>query len=68
MITAADTFTFLFLESYGLRKLEALFGALITTMAIAFMYIVSISARSKGFGCLVTKGMCKNTFIRNESM
>ncbi|KAL4228559.1 hypothetical protein ACF0H5_011609 [Mactra antiquata] len=39
LITGADTFTFLFLENYGLRKLEALFGALITTMAITFMYI-----------------------------
>ncbi|XP_045209773.2 natural resistance-associated macrophage protein 2-like isoform X2 [Mercenaria mercenaria] len=39
LITGADTFTFLFLENYGLRKLEALFGALITTMALTFMYI-----------------------------
>ena len=41
LITGADTFTFLFLESAGLRKLEALFGALITVMAVAFMYMVS---------------------------
>ncbi|WAR27821.1 NRAM2-like protein [Mya arenaria] len=39
LITGADTFTFLFLENYGLRKLEAFFGALITTMAITFMYL-----------------------------
>lgn len=39
LITGIDTFTFLFLENYGLRKLEALFGALITTMAATFMYI-----------------------------
>ncbi|XP_070535761.1 natural resistance-associated macrophage protein 2-like [Ptychodera flava] len=39
LITGVDTFTFLFLENYGLRKLEAFFGALITTMAAAFMYM-----------------------------
>lgn len=39
LITGADTFTFLFLENYGLRKLEALFGALITTMTVTFLYI-----------------------------
>jgi NRAMP (natural resistance-associated macrophage protein)-like metal ion transporter len=32
LITAADTFSFLFLESYGLRKLEAFFGSLIAIM------------------------------------
>lgn len=36
LITAADTFTFLLLEGYGVRKLEALFGVLITTMAVTF--------------------------------
>eukprot|EP01111_Echinosteliopsis_oligospora_P012268 TRINITY_DN4182_c0_g1_i1.p1 TRINITY_DN4182_c0_g1~~TRINITY_DN4182_c0_g1_i1.p1 ORF type:complete len:504 (-),score=128.94 TRINITY_DN4182_c0_g1_i1:53-1564(-) len=36
MITAADTFTFLFLEKYGVRKLEAFFGALILVMAVSF--------------------------------
>ncbi|XP_025081658.1 LOW QUALITY PROTEIN: natural resistance-associated macrophage protein 2-like [Pomacea canaliculata] len=39
LITGIDTFTFLFLESAGLRKLEAFFGALITTMAVCFLYI-----------------------------
>lgn len=39
LITGIDTFTFLFLESAGLRKLEALFGVLITTMAISFSYM-----------------------------
>ncbi|KAL5010791.1 hypothetical protein ScPMuIL_013096 [Solemya velum] len=37
LITGIDTFTFLLLESAGLRKLEALFGALITTMAASFI-------------------------------
>ena len=40
LITIADTFTFLFLENAGLRKLEALFGTLITTMGAAFLYMV----------------------------
>eukprot|EP00794_Sanderia_malayensis_P003227 gene3227-3705_t len=38
LITVTDTFIFLFLDKYGLRKLEAFFGFLITTMAIAFGY------------------------------
>ncbi|XP_071812237.1 natural resistance-associated macrophage protein 2-like isoform X3 [Apostichopus japonicus] len=36
LITITDTFVFLFLDKYGLRKLEAFFGFLITTMAITF--------------------------------
>lgn len=36
LITGADTFTFLLLERYGLRKLEALFAVLVTTLAITF--------------------------------
>ena len=36
LITIFDTFTFLFLDKYGLRKLEAFFCFLITTMAISF--------------------------------
>ncbi|KAM8975905.1 natural resistance-associated macrophage protein 2 [Pelodytes ibericus] len=38
LITIVDTFFFLFLDKYGLRKLEALFGFLITIMAITFGY------------------------------
>ncbi|ODN05737.1 Protein Malvolio [Orchesella cincta] len=38
LITVADTFTFLFLDKYGLRKLEAFFGILIATMALSFGY------------------------------
>eukprot|EP01147_Barroeca_monosierra_P000888 gene889-4153_t len=43
LITAADTFTFLFLEAYGLRKLEALFATLVLVMSITFgyMYVAS---------------------------
>jgi NRAMP (natural resistance-associated macrophage protein)-like metal ion transporter len=42
LITIADTFTFLFLDKYGLRKLEAFFGILIATMAFSFGYEVYI--------------------------
>lgn len=38
LITICDTFTFLLLDKYGLRKLEAFFGALITVMAVTFGY------------------------------
>nr|QCW64107.1 Natural resistance-associated macrophage protein [Botia dario] len=36
LITIIDTFVFLFLDKYGLRKLEAFFGLLITVMAFSF--------------------------------
>lgn len=38
LITITDTFIFLFLDKYGLRKLEAFFGFLITVMAVSFGY------------------------------
>lgn len=38
LITVADTFTFLLLDRYGLRKLEAFFCTLITIMAVMFGY------------------------------
>ncbi|XP_045885275.1 natural resistance-associated macrophage protein 2-like isoform X1 [Micropterus dolomieu] len=38
IITITDTFVFLFLDKYGLRKLEAFFGFLITVMALSFGY------------------------------
>jgi natural resistance-associated macrophage protein len=43
LITVADTFTFLILEKYGIRKLEALFASLIAIMAISFgvEYVIS---------------------------
>jgi len=41
LITVADTFTFLLLDKYGLRKLELFFGFLITVMAFSFGYEVT---------------------------
>ncbi|XP_078287558.1 natural resistance-associated macrophage protein 2-like isoform X1 [Rhinoraja longicauda] len=38
LITIVDTFVFLFLDKYGLRKLEAFFGFLIIVMAVTFGY------------------------------
>ncbi|KAL2522530.1 Metal transporter Nramp3 [Forsythia ovata] len=39
IITALDCFIFLFLENYGVRKLEALFAVLIATMALSFAWL-----------------------------
>ncbi|XP_041860384.1 natural resistance-associated macrophage protein 2-like [Melanotaenia boesemani] len=38
LITITDTFVFLLFDKYGLRRLEAFFGLLITIMAITFGY------------------------------
>ncbi|XP_068931253.1 natural resistance-associated macrophage protein 1 [Petaurus breviceps papuanus] len=38
LITIIDSLFFLFLDNYGLRKLEAFFGFLITIMALTFGY------------------------------
>uniref|UniRef100_A0A0D6R2T7 Metal transporter n=1 Tax=Araucaria cunninghamii TaxID=56994 RepID=A0A0D6R2T7_ARACU len=39
LITALDSFIFLFLENYGVRKLEALFAVLIGTMGLSFAWM-----------------------------
>ncbi|KAK1405746.1 Metal transporter Nramp2 [Heracleum sosnowskyi] len=39
IITASDCFFFLFLENYGVRKLEAVFAVLISTMALTFAWM-----------------------------
>ncbi|XP_058806651.1 protein Malvolio isoform X2 [Phymastichus coffea] len=61
LITVIDTFTFLTLDKYGLRKLELFFGFLITIMAITFGYEYVKSAPPQGE---VMKGMfipwCEN--------
>eukprot|EP00760_Papus_ankaliazontas_P033409 PhM_4_TR6326/c0_g1_i3/m.1904/K21398/SLC11A2, DMT1, NRAMP2; natural resistance-associated macrophage protein 2 len=36
ILTAVDTFGFLFLEQYGIRRLEAFFALLISTMSVTF--------------------------------
>ncbi|KAA8531626.1 hypothetical protein F0562_006657 [Nyssa sinensis] len=39
VITACDCFIFLFLENYGVRKLEAVFAVLIAAMAFSFAWL-----------------------------
>ncbi|KAF6214013.1 hypothetical protein GE061_011742 [Apolygus lucorum] len=61
LLTIADTFTFLLLDKYGLRKLELLFGFLISVMAVTFGYeffIVKPSIVEMGKGMLIP--MCEN--------
>ncbi|XP_018565976.1 protein Malvolio isoform X2 [Anoplophora glabripennis] len=61
LITIIDTFTFLFLDKYGLRKLETFFGLLITIMGVTFGFEY---ATSKPNAVGVLEGMfipwCKN--------
>ncbi|XP_069703805.1 protein Malvolio [Periplaneta americana] len=61
IITVGDTFTFLLLDKYGLRKLEFLFGFLITVMGITFGYEYVVASPDQG---QVMKGMffpwCEN--------
>ncbi|KAL4841110.1 hypothetical protein H8958_019678 [Nasalis larvatus] len=48
LITIVDTFFFLFLDNYGLRKLEAFFGLLITIMALTFGYEYVVARPEQG--------------------
>lgn len=56
MITILDTFTFLFLDKYGLRKLEVFFGVLIAIMAVSFGYnfaVVGADYSDMALGALI---------------
>lgn len=48
LITIIDTFTFLFLDKYGLRKLELFFCLLIGVMAVTFGYEYVVAAPPQG--------------------
>jgi len=48
LITVLDTFTFLGLDKYGLRKLELFFGLLITLMTLSFGYEYVIVGPNQG--------------------
>jgi len=48
LITIVDTFTFLFLDRYGLRKLEFFFALLIAIMAFSFGYNYFIDIPNQG--------------------
>ena len=54
LITAADTFTFLFLHAFGVRKLEAFFAALITCMCVCFFVDFGIAPPSIGGMAMVS--------------
>ncbi|KAL6527356.1 Natural resistance-associated macrophage protein 2 [Orobanche gracilis] len=58
LITASDCFIFLLLENYGVRKLEALFAVLISTMALTFAWMFADAKPNKTellIGLLVPK-------------
>ncbi|KAH7850105.1 hypothetical protein Vadar_028045 [Vaccinium darrowii] len=58
LITACDCFFFLFLENYGVRKIEAVFAAFVSMMAIAFAWMfvdTKPSGRELVKGLLVPK-------------
>ncbi|XP_076257520.1 protein Malvolio-like [Rhynchophorus ferrugineus] len=61
LITIIDTFTFLFLDKYGLRKLEMFFALLIAVMGVTFGYQYVLSGPNPAD---VTKGLffpwCQN--------
>ncbi|KAJ8964406.1 hypothetical protein NQ317_003100 [Molorchus minor] len=48
LITIIDTFTFLFLDKYGLRKLEMFFGILILVMGVTFGYEYVVAQPDQG--------------------
>ncbi|KAL8030062.1 hypothetical protein ABFX02_14G263400 [Erythranthe guttata] len=47
LITASDCFVFLLLENYGVRKLEAVFAVLISTMALSFAWMFADAKPNK---------------------
>ena len=67
LITVADTFTFLFLDKYGLRKLELFFGFLIEAIAITFGYEYVVVAPNQA--SVLEKSLCsgvKDVVIRSK--
>ncbi|KAH7307846.1 hypothetical protein KP509_22G080000 [Ceratopteris richardii] len=63
LITGIDGFIFLFLENYGIRKLEALFGVLISIMAISFacMFAQAQPSAKELFAGLIIPGVRSGT-------
>ncbi|KAK4748359.1 hypothetical protein SAY87_014945 [Trapa incisa] len=58
LITASDSFMLLFLENYGVRKLEAVFAFLIGTMALSFAWMfgdAKPSGRELSMGILIPR-------------
>ena len=70
LLTALDTFTFMMLQNYGVRKLEALFMVLIGTMAICFWVEMFMSGPDVGEiikGSLIPT-VPKNTYVQTVAM
>lgn len=42
LVTILDTLSFLFIDKYGVRKLEFFFAILIATMAVSFGFEVTV--------------------------
>ncbi|KAL7306574.1 hypothetical protein TKK_0001263 [Trichogramma kaykai] len=65
LLTIIDTFTFMYLDKYGMRKVELLFGIFIGIMALTFGYEYVVSAPPQGE---LLKGMftpwCSNCSTR----
>ncbi|VDN06992.1 unnamed protein product [Thelazia callipaeda] len=73
LITVLDTFLFLFLDTYGFRKLEGFFAFLITIMAVTFGYeyvIVKPNQLSvlKGMFLPWCEGCGRNQFLLGVSI
>lgn len=69
LLAIVDAFSFLMLEKFGIRKLEMLFGVLITVMAVTFGYEVSvelgINRKTSGFQIYtVSQIVCCNSAKR----
>lgn len=54
LLHGPSSFVFLFLESYGVRKMEAAFAIMVMTMAISFAYMF-VDAKPSGKELLVGK-------------
>lgn len=63
LITIADTFTFLFLDKYGVRKFEFFFCLLIAVMAITFGYEFAVTRPEIG---PIAKGFLPWAFTYNK--
>ncbi|KAG6384071.1 hypothetical protein SASPL_156132 [Salvia splendens] len=72
LITAADCFIFLLLENYGVRKLEAVFAVLISTMGLSFAWMFAdAKLAERSLYCplrlLLDQLMCDNVFAKGFS-
>lgn len=62
-----NSFFFLFLENYGVRKLEAVFAVLIATMAVSFAWMFG-DAKPSGKELLMGKFVILFYFLSSNYM